>query len=76
MTERQKLFLLSTRVSNCTPGWTLRTIDIKVFVHAIVNVIKGTIYYLNSHSMSTLSTCDSHQYDKEILGLVFAPVYS
>ena len=30
MTERQKLFLLSTRVSNCTPGWTLRTIDINV----------------------------------------------
>ena len=29
MTERQKLFLLSIRVSNCTPGWTLRTIDIK-----------------------------------------------
>ena len=30
MTERQKLFLLSTRVSNCTPGWPLRTIDIKI----------------------------------------------
>ena len=29
MTERQKRFLLSTRVSNCTPGWTFRTIDIK-----------------------------------------------
>ena len=29
MTERQKLFLLSTRVSNCTPRWTFRTIDIK-----------------------------------------------
>ena len=30
MTERQKLFLLSARVSNCTSGWTLRTIDIKI----------------------------------------------
>ena len=30
MTERQKLFLLSARVSNCTPGWTLRTIDINI----------------------------------------------
>ena len=28
MIEWQNLFLLSTRVSNCTPGWTFRTIDI------------------------------------------------
>ena len=28
MTERQKTFLLYTRVYNCTPGMTFRTIDI------------------------------------------------
>ena len=41
MTERQKLFLLSTRVSNCTPGWTLRTIDI----NCLFALLNDSLYF-------------------------------